>query len=368
MCPERGEHTLFETQRMRALLLIMVVALVLPLLAACGDDDDDDGDAAEPTATEQAAAPEEELTEATIGIVPVLIYGPVLLAHEKGYFEDYGIASELSPLAGGADMVTLTANGDFDFGIGGAGPAFFNAINRGVELTVIAPLHFERPPLATPLMVSKERYDSGELDSIEKLEGKKVSVNARGATEYWLDQALRQGGLTIEDIDLQELGFGDVAAALESGALDAAMLGEPLATQAEQNGIAVRLTDDFVSDFQPTFVFVNTSFAEENRDLVVNFLAAYLQGCRDLTGDDWANTENLEMLNRQTNVPADLIEDAARTYCEPNGEVNIDDLETLQEFFAARGLLDYEEMMDVESFVNTSYVEQALDLIGEYEE
>src|SRR5690606_6791420 len=136
------------------------------------------------------------------------------------------------------------------------------------------PLHFERPPLATPLMVSKERYDSGELDSIEKLEGKKVSVNARGATEYWLDQALRQGGLTIEDIDLQELGFGDVAAALESGALDAAMLGEPLATQAEQNGIAVRLTDDFVSDFQPTFVFVNTSFAEENRDLVVNFLAA----------------------------------------------------------------------------------------------
>src|SRR5690606_31629813 len=194
---------------------------------------------AEPTEAESSDdGSAEELTDVSIGYVPVLIYAPVMIAHDKGYFEERGINSTLNPLPGGADLVTLTANGEFDIGIAGAGPAFFNAIQRGVELTVIAPLHFERPPLATPLMVSKERYDSGELTSVEDLRGKKVSVNARGATEYWLDQALRQGGLTIEDIDLQELGFGDVAAALESGALDAAMLGEPLATQAEQNGIA----------------------------------------------------------------------------------------------------------------------------------
>jgi NitT/TauT family transport system substrate-binding protein len=345
----------------------MLIVIVLPILAACGGDDDDDDGGAEATATQPASTPA-ELTSAQIGVVPVLIYGPVLLAHDKGYFEAQGIDSELQPLAGGADMVTLTANGDFDFGVGGAGPAFFNAINRGIELTVIAPLHFERTPQATPLMVSKARYDSGELDSIEKLAGKRVSVNARGATEYWLDQALRQGGLTIEDIDLQELGFGDVPAALESGALDAAMLGEPLATQAEQNGIAVRLADDFISEFQPTFVYVSTSFAEENPDLIAGFLAGFLQACRDLSGDAWASEENLQALNLATGVPVELIEASARTYCEPDGEIDVEDLQTLQEFFAERGLLDYDELLDVESFIDRSYVEQALEIIGPYEE
>ncbi|CAN5625905.1 aliphatic sulfonate ABC transporter substrate-binding protein [soil metagenome] len=350
--------------RLRPVLLLMLVALILPILAACGDDDDDVADAT-------ATAPGLEqlpLTPVQIGYVPVLIYGPVMLAHDKDYFALQGIDSELQSLAGGADMVTLTASGEFDFGIGGAGPAFFNAINRGVDLTVIAPLHFERTPQATPLMVSKERYDSGELDSIEKLEGLRVSVNARGATEYWLDQALRTGGLTIEDIELVELGFGDVAAALESGAVDAAMLGEPLATQAEQQDIAVRLANDFISDFQPTFVYVNSEFLEANPDLVTGFVTGLLQGCRDLTGDDWANDENLELLNGQTQVPVELIEASSRTYCEPNGEIDAGDLQTLQEFFAERGLLDYDELMDVESFIDRSFVEQAIDEIGRYEE
>jgi NitT/TauT family transport system substrate-binding protein len=345
----------------------MLVALLLPVLAACGGDDDDDDVDEDATAT-QLAVEQRPLTRVQIGYVPVLIYGPVMLAHDKDYFNLQGIDSELISLAGGADMVTLTANGDFDFGIGGAGPAFFNAINRGIELTVIAPLHFERVPQATPLMVSKERFDSGELDSIEKLEGKRVSVNARGATEYWLDQALRKGGLTIEDIDLQELAFGDVSAALASGALDAAMLGEPLATQAEQEGIAVRLVDDFATDFQPTFVYVNPDFAAENPEVVTGFLAGFMQGCRDLLGDDWASPDNLDFLNRQTRVPVDLIEESARTYCEPNGEIDAADLQTLQEFFAERGLLDYEELLDVESIIDRSYVEEALEIIGRYDE
>ena len=189
------------------LILTAILLLALPLIAACGNSDDD---ADEPTATEQTEATSDATEEATeaaetseeadegsdaelpklkIGIIPVGIYGPVMLAQEKGYFEDAGIDSELAPLAGGGDMVTLTASGQFDIGIGGAGPAFFNAIDRGIDLKIISPLHFEEEPQATPLMVSKERYESGELDSVDDLEGKKVSVNARGATEYWLDQA-----------------------------------------------------------------------------------------------------------------------------------------------------------------------------------
>ncbi len=77
--------------------------------------------------------------------------------------------------------------------------------------------------------------------------------------------------------------------------------------------------------------------------------------------------ENLDILTERTRVDVDLIKESSRTYCEPNGEIDVEDLETLQEFFAARGLLEYDEMIDVESFIDRSYVEQALESIGRYE-
>ncbi len=335
------------------LRLTMAMLLLVTLIAACGDDESD------PTAAPEA------LTSITVGNIPVLIYAPVMIALEKGYFEEQGLDVNLENLAGGADMVTATATGQFDIGIGGAGPAFFNAIDRGVELKIVAPLHFERPPQATPLVVSKERYDSGELTNIEDLEGLKVSVNARGATEYWLDQVMRKAGLTIDDVDLQTLPFPDVPAALASGALDGAMLGEPLATRAIQEDLVTILDDDFISDFQPTFVWVSPQFAEENPELVVAFLKGFLMGVRDMIGDDWDSDENMEILEMHTSVPADLIREASRSYWEPNGVVRTEDLTSLQEFFGARGLLEYDDPIDPEEIVDRSYVEDAVAELGE---
>ena len=351
----------------RAVLLAML-SLAAVLLTACGS-------GANPAATARpasgavattAATPTTGLTKVTVGYVPVLIYGPVLLAKDKGYFAEYGLDVDLQPLPGGSDMVVLTANGNFDIGIGGAGPAYFNASAQGVNLKIIGPLHSEKAPPATPLMVSKKRYDSGELTRVSDLRGKKVSVNARGATEYWLDAAMRTDGLTIADVNLQTLAFKDVPAALDSGALDGAMLGEPLATQAEQQGLAVRLNANFPADFQPTFAWVNPDFAANNRDLVVGFEAAMMRGCRDLLANDWASDANLAILQAYTKVPPDLIRQAARTYCEPNADTHLQDLATLQTFFSDRGLLEYDTPLDINTLVDRSYADAARALVGAY--
>lgn len=373
-------------RRLHSIAVLAVMLLILPLLAACG------GDSTEPTATTEggatgspttAASPTTEITNAspeanatapaelkkiTVGFIPVLIFAPVMLAHDKGYFADHGLDVQLEPLAGGSDMVVLTANGDFDIGLGGTGPAFFNAVDRGIALKLIAPLHFERGKAATPLVVSKKRFDSGEITTPGDLKGKKVAVNARGATEYWLDTALRTDGLTIDDIDLQTLPFPDVPAALDSGALDGAMLGEPLVTQAEKKGLVVRLDADFPEDFQPTFVWVNPDFATKTPELATGFMAGMLQGCRDLWGDDWDSDENLAILEQYTKVPPDLIREASRTWCEPNGDIHAEDLNTLQTFFAGRGLLEYDTPLDVEKIIDRSFAEEAVKMIGRFEQ
>ncbi|MDQ4099357.1 MAG: ABC transporter substrate-binding protein, partial [Chloroflexota bacterium] len=65
-------------------------------------------------------------TQVTMGYTPASIFAPVFVAREKGYFAEQGLDVDLQPLAGGADMIVLTATGEFDVSIAGTGPAFWN--------------------------------------------------------------------------------------------------------------------------------------------------------------------------------------------------------------------------------------------------
>lgn len=313
----------------------------------------------------EVAEPASELTPVTMGYVPALIFAPVFVAKELGYFAEYGIDMTLEPLPGGSDMVVLTASGDFDAGIGGTGPAFFNAIDAGLPITVIAPGHQEGSPVATPLMISKEACESGEITSVADLEGKRVSVNARGATEYWLSAALATGGLTMDDVTVETLAFPDAVAALQSGAIDAAMVGEPLATQAEQDGIAVRLASDFdVQNIQPTMIFANSGWAESNPDLATGLVAGFLKASRVLMDGGFTDPAILAIIEEYTNVPGALVASSVQPVYSANGAIDLASISELQSFFRQQDLLEYDDDIDPSTFVDASFVEMALALIG----
>jgi NitT/TauT family transport system substrate-binding protein len=319
-------------------------------------------------ATDSAAAPAGELTEVKMGYVPVSIFAPVFVAKEKGYFAEQGLDVTLEPFPGGSDPVVLTASGQLDLGIGGAGPAFWNAIAQGLPIKVIAPGHAEGNPVATPLMISKAACESGAITSVADLKGKKVSVNARGATEYWLSQALGTAGLTLDDIDLQTLAFPDAVAALASGAVDAAMVGEPLATKAEQDGIAVRLATDFpVQDVQPTVIFANEDFLTDNPEAATGLVTAYLKASRDLTGEGFNDPANLAIIEQYTGVPAALVASAVKPVYAVDGEFNLEGLAKLQTFFRERGLLEYDQDLDPAQIVDPQFVDAALAVLGPYQ-
>jgi ABC-type nitrate/sulfonate/bicarbonate transport system substrate-binding protein len=197
------------------------------------------------------------------------------------------------------------------------------------------------------------------------LAGKTVSTNSQGsATEYWLWSALQQGGLDFPDVTVTGVGFREVPAALESGSLDGGILGEPLVTLAEQEGLVARLSEDFISDFTPTVIYFNKEWAATNPALAQRFVTAYLRGARDLNGDQWLDEENIAIIEAQTGVPAAIIAGANRSYHDPNGNVPVEDLQTLQDFFMAQGELSYSEPLDLAPFINTSYAEQAVEELG----
>ena len=356
---------------MMARRLVPIVLVLMLALAACAAPSG--APAAQPVPQQPADAtpgaaidsPAPGLETVRVGHVPVTIYSPFYIAAEKGYFEEEGIAVEFTPVEGGTEMVVQVAAGNFDVAGGGIGAGLLNAVARGIEFEIAAPMHTEKPPLTSPFVVSKARFDSGELTSMADMAGKKVSTNSKGAaTEYWLWSALQQGGLDFPDVEVLGVGYRDVPPALESGSLDGGILSEPLATLMEDQGLVARLSEDFIEGFTATYVYFNTDWSAANPDLAQRFIKAYLRGARDLNGDQWYSDENLAIIEKYTGVAADVVRRANRSYHDPNGGIPLADIERLEDFFRSQGELNYEEDLDLSSLVNTGYVDAALAELG----
>ncbi len=337
---------------MKRVLVGALGALAL-VLAACGNDDDNGAN--DDTAADTGSA---ELERVTVGHIPIFISAPLIVGVEEGHFEDEGVEVNLERLAGGADMLVQTAAGNFDIGSGGVGVALFNLVGEAesagqeIPIEVVAPLHEEYPPATTPLAVSRERYESGEITSVEDLEGMTVSINARGAaTEYWLELALNSGGLTMDDIELTTVNFPEVATALENESIDGAMLGEPLATLGQDQDMVTILTDDFVDGEQPTAVYWNRSWAEDNPESAEGFLRGYLRAVERLEDGGWEDDAILEMIEAHTDVPVDVLERASRPY--NSGTLDLESFRAQEAFFRGQDLLTYDGELDFEGFMRT---------------
>lgn len=320
-----------------------------------------------------------QITTVRVGYIPVMIFAPLYVADAQGYFADENILIELTRVQGGSEPLAPLASGELDVIFGGAGAGLFNYAARNLDLNddagfrIVAGVHSERQPMTSPLVVSKERFDNGEITSVADLTGGRVAINAIGAaTEYWMIQALLQGGVDPSDVEILAIPFPDVPAALNSESadrIDAAILGEPLVSFAEQQGLVVRLADDFIDGFQATFLYMSTDFIENNREAAVGFVRAYVRASRNLAGDEvWQSDDIASILESYTEVPAEVNRTAARPYFSVNGTISIESLETLQAYFADQGSLAYEETLDISVMIDNTVLEEVLADLGELEE
>ena len=67
--------------------------------------------------TEQDTAQENgELTEISVGVIPIVDVAPIYLGVQEGIFEEHGLEVELTLAQGGAAIIPAIQSGDFDFG------------------------------------------------------------------------------------------------------------------------------------------------------------------------------------------------------------------------------------------------------------
>src|SRR5690606_13498218 len=166
-----------------------------------------------------AVEPLDPPEQVRVAFVPILKFATLYVAKERGLFEQYGLDVSLDPVASGTEAIAFLEQGQIDVGGIAIVTSLWNGWNQGIDIRVFAPgglEPFENSP--TQLMVRKELFDSGEVDSVEELAGRVVAVAGGPGSggEYLLAKALERGSLTIRDVEAQNLANADMPAAFEN--------------------------------------------------------------------------------------------------------------------------------------------------------
>jgi hypothetical protein len=217
------------------ILLFAIVLLLALFLAACGGDDADDGGTdTDDGGTETDDGGADDNGEAAEGDTPDFL--TLLTGGTSGTYYPLGgeMASNITNETGiQTDALSSNASADniVDLQDGAADLAMVqtDTMSQAVEGVGV----FEDAPVDNVLglgslypetvqIVTTE--DSG-IESIEDLEGMTVSVGAPGSGTFFnAEQVLEVHGLTMDDIDAQNLDFGESTGGIQDGNIDAAII------------------------------------------------------------------------------------------------------------------------------------------------
>ncbi len=156
-----------------------------------------------------------------------LVYLPVTLAAELGYYHDEGLEVELHDFPGGSKALEALMGGSADVVSG----FFDHTVQMAAEgkrlRSFVAMLRY--PGLA--LIVSPAA--GKRIESARDLAGLNVGVSAPGSsTHMLLNHLLLKEGLKATDVSAIGIGMaGGAVAAMEAGKVDAAIMAEPAITQ-----------------------------------------------------------------------------------------------------------------------------------------
>ena len=199
-------------------------------------------------------------------------FDPVYIMKELDLPRKYGLDTEVLFIPVSSRAIQAALAGEVQF-ITSGGVANINANMSGGDFVgLTATLNtFVFKIIANP-----------EIKKPENLKGKKVGISRLGgASDFSIRYALNHWGL-VPDKDVAIIQVGgepEEVMALQNKAVDAVILSEPFATVAKRAGAAVLFDLSQLGVPYTMHGFgVRKSFIRANRDIVIHFMKAYLEG------------------------------------------------------------------------------------------
>lgn len=352
--------------RKRRFIICVTAVIASLIMVACGAPaagpaKTSDTSAAPSTGTKVAAGqpqgtkPREVLK---VAYVTSLSFSPLFSAIEKGYLAEEGIDVDLTVVTSGSDVVAFLGNGQVDAAFSNIGVPLFNASQRNIDVKIVGGVSYYPPDpntlSASPITVRKDLADSGAVKSTKDLKGRKVALNVRGGVvEYLLDGALRSAGMTLKDVEIVTMPFPDMPAALKNGVVDAALMPEPTATVAREQGMGVVLVKNPVPDSLATILMYGANLLKpERQSTAVAFLRAVRKAANELQAPDQIMSEaHLPVWSKYTKVPEETIRKTAPYIFSKDLAVNVKSLMDQQRQLIEAGHLKLAQPVSVEQIV-----------------
>ena len=219
------------------------------------------------------------LTKLRVGYPsPSAAFYPLFATKEAGLLEKYGFDSEMVYVQG-VQLVQVHVSGQLDLATISS-VVYLQASVEGADLMQVASSIDNQ---IMKLMVHQS------ITKPQDLKGKTLAVTRFGSlTDLLVRPALKNWGLEPQkDVKLVQIGrMPDIATAIAQKIVDGGMISFPTSMQAEK--LNLRTLIDFAdSGFESpaTTVVVSRRYAKANRDVVLRFLKAYIEGTKKLFTD-----------------------------------------------------------------------------------
>ncbi len=209
---------------------------------------------------------------------PSASFFPLFATKEAGLFEKYGFEPEMIYVQG-VQLVQVHVSGQLDVA-SISSVVYLQASIEGADLVQIASsIDNQLMRLMVDPSISKPA----------DLKNKTIAVTRFGSlTDLLVRPALKNWGLDPQkDVKLIQIGrMSDIASAIALKRVDAGVISFPTSVQADKMGIKTMLDFAESGDELPaTTVVISRRYGKANRDVVLRFLKAYIEGTHRLFTD-----------------------------------------------------------------------------------
>ncbi len=322
-----------------------------------------------PTAPAAATATPKAAT-IKLGTAQAVSDAAVFIAMEKGYFKEQGITLELSPLRSLNEGTAPLATGQLDAMVGSLSAGLLAAIDRGVELKIVAEKSQSIPKWEFNwVMLRKDLADSGKIKTIADLKGMKVAIPSPGSIgEQAIQIMMEQAGLKPGDVEMVVLAPADQAAAFANQAIAAGYNFDPFIARAVQEGFAVKWVPAstlFGGKLEAGIVVFGPALLKD-QDLARRWMIPYIRGVRDYlkaftTKEGRGDVINILVKNSTVKDPK-LYDVMEMPYIDPNGQLDKKSMDAQYKWYVEKGLYAGKKTFD--DIIELSFVDYAVQQLG----
>jgi NitT/TauT family transport system substrate-binding protein len=296
-----------------------------------------------------------------------IIFAPLFIGLARGYFAEAQI--EVDDLDLREQPWETVADNRADCGAGNVDYCV-NPRWTGRMKAVVVHEQFRAGHGLTSLLVRSPLMREGRVtDDPASLRGLTIALPPERGDDYLAYYgALRQGGLTIGDVEIAATGHGEAEEA--AGTMDVKIGRRPrgVASQvASGEWVRWKQGDEIHPELQARYLLFSNPFMAERPEVGIRFLTAYLRGARDYCDafdQGFARQDMIDLLVKETGESPELLESMKPLGFTPDGVVDLERLAVELDILRGQRLIPADTHAG--DVVDNRFAEAALEQLGPY--